>query len=463
MQVVSERDEQTALPRGARRHGIGLRTQILVVLGFGFALGALLLGVATSQLGSRALDAERLSVARGLAQAFLTSALEPASLEALIGTAGIVGAELRRGGEPLMASGRRRGAASIEVHHADSRTVSLWIEAADAQRTLSGLLTLYAGLTAAAMLLLTYILLGRSIVRPVEQLTRASERVARRRSHDVRVPVQGPAELARLSVAFNAMQAELAKERSALRARLEELERTTSELAAAQRSLVTSEKLASVGRLAAGVAHEIGNPLSAILGLVELVETGDLSAEQQREFLRRTRREIERIHRIIRDLLDFARDEPHAEAQSCDLTTVVEDAVRLVGPQKDLRQITLERRFAEDAPPARGPAARLTQVVLNLLLNAADAIEGEGTITLEVQPSEPGFVELRVTDTGPGIPPSMREHLFEPFATSKPAGQGTGLGLAVSHTIVERLGGTIEGESLRGGGARFTVRLPIAR
>ena len=136
--------------------------------------------------------------------------------------------------------------------------------------------------------------------------------------------------------------------------------------------------------------------------------------------------------------------------------------MRLVGPQKDLQRITIERRFAEDCPPARGEAARLAQVVLNLLLNAADAIQGEGTITLEVRPIEGGFVELAVADTGPGIPASIREHLFEPFVTTKPPGQGTGLGLAVCHTIIERLGGTIEVDSPPEGGARFVVRLPIA-
>lgn len=467
MRDVSERDDDALSGPGlsgvGREHGVGLRAQILVVLGLGFALSVILLGLATARLGSRAIDADRKSAAEGTARALLAAGPSEASLDALIGTGGIVGAELRAGSsEATIARGRRRGAASVEVEDG-ARALALWIEPAG--RSLPGLLFLYVGITAAAVLLLTYVLLGRSIVRPVEDLTRASERLARSpaRVEPERVPVRGAAEVARLAVAFNAMQAELASERATLRRRLEELERTSVELASAQRSLVTSEKMASVGRLAAGVAHEIGNPLSAILGLVELVESGDLAPEQQREFLRRARKETERIHRIIRDLLDFARDAPAPAAlQSCDLREVVEDAVRLVGPQKDLQRITIERRFAEDCPPARGEAARLAQVVLNLLLNAADAIQGEGTITLEVRPIEGGFVELAVADTGPGIPASIREHLFEPFVTTKPPGQGTGLGLAVCHTIIERLGGTIEVDSPPEGGARFVVRLPIA-
>jgi signal transduction histidine kinase len=449
--------EDEALSGSAREHGIGLRAQILVVLGVGFALTVILLGLATSRLGSRAFDADRRSAAEGTARALLRADPSEASLDALIGTGGIVGVELRGGGSAV-ARGRRTGA-SVEVEDG-ARSLSLWIEPAGG-RSLPGLLFLYVGITAAAILFFTYVLLGRSIVRPVEDLTRASER-STARDEPTRVPVRGAAEVARLAVAFNAMQAELASERGTLRRRLEELERTTRELASAQRSLVTSEKMASVGRLAAGVAHEIGNPLSAILGLVELVESGDLAPDEQREFLRRVRKETERIHRIIRDLLDFARDEPATEAEaSCDLVEVVEDAVRLVGPQKDLQKITIERRFAEDCPPARGAAPRLAQVVLNLLLNAADAIQGEGTITLEVRPIESGFVELVVADSGPGIPASISEHLFEPFVTTKPPGQGTGLGLAVCHTIIERLGGTIEVETPPEGGARFTVRLPI--
>lgn len=451
---------------GARNYGVGLRAQILLALGVGFALSVALLGLATSRLGSRALDADRRNAAEGVARALLASDGEPssASLDALIGTGGIIGAELASAGTTV-ARGTRQGRATVVVER-NARTLSLWIEPSDtaARRSLPRLLFLYVGVTAGAILLLTYVLLGRAIVRPVEDLTRASERLARRGDDDVRVPVRGAAEVARLAVAFNAMQAQLAAERSALRRRLAELERTTSQLAAAQRSLVTSEKMASVGRLAAGIAHEIGNPLSAITGLVELVESGGLDPEQERELLRRARKETERIHHIIRDLLDFARREPTEEPDaSCDLVEVIEDAVRLVGPQKDVRHVVFERRFPDTPPRVRGAAPRLAQIVLNLLLNAADAVRGRGTIRIEVRRCDDGdAVELVVEDDGPGISPEVRDHLFEPFVTTKPPGRGTGLGLAVCHTIVSSLGGTIEAGDAPEGGARFTVRLPSA-
>lgn len=451
-----------------RAHGLGLRAQIMVALGIGFGLSVLLLGLATARLGGRAIDADRRDAANGTAHVLATAAEMPerrrrALLSAVVGTGGIVGAEIVTGDDRVRV-GRPVGDA-IEAER-DGAVARVWITSAQrgAAGTLPGLLFLYVGITAGAILLLSYVLLTRLIVRPVEDLTQASERVAQS-GREVRVPVQGAAEIARLAVSFNEMQAQLASERAALKKRLGELERATEELEATQRSLVRSEKMASVGRLSAGIAHEIGNPLTSILGLLELVEDGDLPAGEQAEFLRRVRRETERIHHIIRDLLDFARgDAPESEAEaSCDLVQVVEDAVRLVAPQKDLRQITLERRFAEDVPAARGSAPRLAQVVLNLLLNAADAIEGEGTIRLEVHPTEEGdAVELIVSDTGPGIPAEILDHLFEPFVTSKPAGEGTGLGLAVCHALIDRLGGSLDADNPPEGGARFTVRLPVA-
>ena len=168
MREVSERDDDALSGPGlsglSREHGIGLRAQILVVLGLGFALSVILLGLATARLGSRAIDADRRSAAEGTARALLAAGPSEASLDALIGTGGIVGVELRGavGSEATIARGRRRGAASVEVEDG-ARALALWIEPAG--RSLPGLLFLYVGITAAAVLLLTYVLLGRSIVR----------------------------------------------------------------------------------------------------------------------------------------------------------------------------------------------------------------------------------------------------------------------------------------------------------
>lgn len=452
------------LSSSARTGGLGLRAQIMVALAVGFGLSVVLLGLTTARLGARAIDADRMQHTRAVAFAIAEiddPDAQHRALERMLESEAVRGAELVENGTTFV-FGEPRGPLDVEVS-LGGRTVRIYLSSAqgETQRSLPGLLFLYVGVTAAAILLLIYVLLTRLIVRPVEALTGAASKLAQGKGE--RVPVRGAAEVAGLARAFNEMQHQLGDERAALKRRLEELEQTTRELESTQRSLVRSEKMASVGRLAAGIAHEIGNPLSAILGLVELVEAGDLEPEEQREFLRRVTKETERINRIIRDLLDFARAEPVEldEAPSCDLVEVVEDAVRLVGPQKDLRQVTLERRFAQDCPPVRAEAARLSQVVLNLLLNAADAIGGEGSIVLEVRPDDDG-VSLVVQDSGPGISEDVIEHVFEPFVTTKPTGEGTGLGLAVCHTLVEQYGGTLVAENADEGGARFTVRLPTA-
>jgi two-component system, NtrC family, sensor kinase len=238
-----------------------------------------------------------------------------------------------------------------------------------------------------------------------------------------------------------------------------ELTRTSEDLMRTRDQLVRSEKLASVGRLAAGLAHEIGNPLAAILGLVELLRGGGLGAGEQAEFLARIHAETERIHRILRDLLDFARRRPSEPGpqKRADLAQVVSDAVRLVRAQADARGVRIDAQLAE-AAYVLGSADELAQVVMNLLLNALDAVAGAGAITLRVVAGE--AVTLSVEDTGPGIAEQVRSTLFEPFVTTKPEGKGTGLGLAVCQGIVGRLGGSIEGQNSAEGGACFRVTLP---
>lgn len=456
-----------------RRFGLGLRAQIIVALSAAFILSFTLLGVAAVQLSGRARSIDRERSAEATARV-IAVALERASgdrrvrsvelADAVIGTGGIEGVEVTWPGIAPHVRGLVGTGTSASAPMARGGSVRVWIRAPadDAASPMTDLLMLYVSVTGGTILLLTYVALTHLIVRPVAVVTHASERLAAGGRH-VDVPVRGAAEVARLAIAFNQMAAQLRTERQALEDRVRELEQTTTELDTAHDHLVRSERLASVGRLAAGVAHEIGNPLAAILGLVELVRAGDLEPAEREEFLRRVQLETERIQKIIRDLLDFSRqgrDEEDADA-TADLGEVVEDAVRLVAPQKDLNQVDIERRVDPDVPRVRGSADRLGQLVLNLLLNAADAIGGEGSIRLEVHAVD-GIVELVVADSGPGIPPTVMDELFEPFVTTKPAGQGTGLGLAVCHTIVERLGGSIEAENAPGGGARFVVRLPAS-
>ncbi len=450
----------------------GLRAQLVVALSVVYLISFALLGTATLRLTQAAGQAERARSARLYAQA-LSMALAPTDagrapsaevvLDALVRRGGLQAVRVRTRDGTSYGRGRVPGGSGVGVALPGGSRLTFWLRrpAASATRALGNLLLLYVAITGLAVVVLTYILLTYWIVRPLDQLTRGSELLAGGTS-DVRVPERGAAEVARLAAAFNEMARQLRSERQALEQRLGELEHKTTELRTTQQQLIHGEKLASVGRLAAGVAHEIGNPLSAILGLIELLRSSELDAEQSAEFLQRVHRETERINRIIRDLLDFSRRDPEGDGgQQAELDQVVADAVNLVRPQKDSQQIEIGVEIEPGLPRVLGSSQRLTQVVLNLLLNAVDAMQGRGRIRIEARRDGEGCL-LAVSDDGPGLPRQVLDHLFEPFTTTKPTGQGTGLGLAVSHTLVEGMGGSISAFNPPAGGARFEVRLRVA-
>ncbi|MBT8454425.1 MAG: HAMP domain-containing protein, partial [Deltaproteobacteria bacterium] len=367
--------------------------------------------------------------------------------------------------------GLRRGWGVLEgdpdaiVRTRDGLELRVWVPASyrgDAARR--ALFLFYLGLTAATVLLLTYVLLTYFIVRPIDRLRLASERLAAGRLR-TRVTVQGAAEVARLAATFNEMAGQLREDRASLQQRLEELEHTTAELTNAQEQIIRSARLAAVGRLSAGVAHEIGNPLAAIRGLLDLMQLGDLNRDEEKEFVTRIQRETERIHHTIADLLDFSRDDSGSEPRiesSADLAEVVSDTVKLIDRQSRFRDIELALALEDGLSRVRGDHERLRQLLLNLLFNAADALGGKGRIEVHARDAA-GVVELIVEDDGPGIDSEIIDQVFDPFVTTKAAGQGTGLGLAVCYTIVERLGGTIEASNRTQGGASFEVRLLAAR
>jgi signal transduction histidine kinase len=327
------------------------------------------------------------------------------------------------------------------------------------------LVALYTGIVALGLLVLAYIAMTRLVVRPLVELEGAARRV-REGGRRFDVAPAGPAEIADLSVSVAQMTERLRVEEEQLRAKIAEATRYAADLQRAQERLVRSERLASVGRLAAGLAHEIGNPISAILGFQDLLLMGGLSPEEERDFLERMKRETERIHKVLRDLLDFARpaaapreglgDRPSSVADA------VSDAVALVRPQKDWKRIALETQLAEPLPPVQLGHGRVVQVLLNLLLNAGDVVPKEGGRVLVRAARDGARVRIEVEDNGPGIAKEIEPRLFEPFATTKDVGKGTGLGLAVCRGLVESVGGTIAAERGAEGGAKFVVELPAA-
>ena len=340
------------------------------------------------------------------------------------------------------------------------------------------LLTWYLALFALALLVFLYTSMTRLIVRPLDRLVLASERVAGGALR-LEVPRTGTRELDELGAAVQTMTARLRGEEEALRLKVEELTRTTERLREARDQVLRSDRLASVGRLAAGLAHEVGNPLAALLGFEDLLLGGDLDPEAQQDFLGRMKKETERIHGVMRDLLDYARTDGPVSVRSepiepADVGEVVRDLVRLVTPQKALRGVTLDLEVDERTAPVTVvalSAAKLTQVLLNLVMNAAHAIgasvaseasatgEPSGRIVVRARSVE-GRTRIEVEDDGPGVPAELRDRLFEPFVTSKPAGEGTGLGLAVCRAVVDAAGGAILVEDVEPRGARFVIDLP---
>jgi signal transduction histidine kinase len=338
---------------------------------------------------------------------------------------------------------------------------------ATAAAPLVRLVALYMIVFALALLVFAYFSLTRLIVRPIDQLVDAADRVASG-ARTLRVPRTGPREIVGLSVSVQSMAERLIAEEAALIMKVEELTDTTTRLSRAQAQLVRSERMASVGRLSAGLAHEIGNPIAALIGLEDLLLDGDLPPEEHRDFLQRMRRETERIHTIIRDLLDFARPEGPRDGDleapaRADVGRVVSDVVALARPQKHFRGVTIETDVAGDLGAAIG-ASRLTQVLLNLLLNAGAALAAaprdSGRVRLRAFAIDGPRVRIEVDDNGPGVASAVRDRLFEPFVTTKEVGQGTGLGLAVCRGLVESAGGEIGLDASFEGGARFYVVLP---
>ena len=376
------------------------------------------------------------------------------------------------------------GEATATVHGASGRALEVVVpendgavvarvrtdDDADRAAPLVRLVALYMVTFALALLFFAYFALTRLIVRPLEELVRAADRVANARTA-LDLPSSGAGELRELGQSVRSMTARLYANEVALRSKVEELTETTQRLTETRTQLVRSERLASVGRLAAGIAHEIGNPIAAILGMEDLLLEGDLPAETQRDFIQRMNHETKRIHGVVRDLLDFARpekSEPSSDAapESADVQSVVRDVVALVTPQRAFKSIELATELGERTLFAQLSAGRLTQVLLNVLLNAGDAIESAPSprarrVTIRVALAN-GRVRIEVEDSGPGIAAEVRERIFEPFVTTKEVGSGTGLGLAVCRGIVESAGGDIVIDDEYTEGARFVLILPQA-
>jgi two-component system NtrC family sensor kinase len=305
------------------------------------------------------------------------------------------------------------------------------------------------------------------VIRPVQALVDGTRQVALDRlDTEIRVGTRG--ELGLLAASFNDMTRSLKRMDLELRSLMSDLERQveerTADLKKAQAALVQTEKLSSLGRLSASIAHEINNPLAGILTFAKLVirdlEAGPPDEPARKEMVRNlalVERETQRCSAIVRNLLDFARDRPLA-LKEVSVNTVTGEVLQLVSNQAAIQGLVLEKRL-EPVPPIMGDPGQLRQAVLNVVLNACEAMgEGGGTVSVTTRASAEGGAEIVVSDTGPGISPEHLPDIYEPFFTTKE--KGTGLGLSVVYGIMQRHRGRVEAQSEPGRGATFTLSLP---
>jgi two-component system NtrC family sensor kinase len=328
--------------------------------------------------------------------------------------------------------------------------------------------------TACALLLiavLSWVSVWRVVGVPVRALTRGTERLGAGEL-GYQIKVRSKDEIGELANSFNDMSRELQSEHNAnlawtqsLESRVEE---KTRELKRAHEHALHTEKMASIGKMAAVLAHEINNPLSGILTYAKLLrkwmDREAVSHERRKEIcdsLDLIASESRRCGDLVRNLLTFSRSTP-MNLQPANLNQVIDRAVRLVQHQLDMSGIHIETRLDPDLPHVLCDAAQIEQVILVLLMNAMDAMPQGGNLWITSGlGAEANSVQVVVRDDGMGIPPEIRDRLFEPFLTTKETGRGVGLGLAISQSILERHNGTIAVQSEVGRGTTFTVRLPM--
>lgn len=321
----------------------------------------------------------------------------------------------------------------LEEKFADLKKRTLWV---------------FVGITmagAAAALAVSY-LLELSLLKPIRELVRGAHELAGG-NLDYRVGTFPRDEMGELGETFNFM-AESIKQRD------KELQERT-------RMMVESKRLATLGQLAAGVAHEINNPLGGVFVYAHLLLEDTAPDDPRRMNMEKIVKETSRCRDIVKNLLDFSR-QTSPKVEEADVNEIVEEALGLAVQQPKFKNVRVEMGLCENLPHVMVDVSQIEQVFTNILLNAAEAMGGGGTISVSSRlSSDNGMMEVSVKDTGPGILPEHIDRLFDPFFTTKEVGHGTGLGLAVSYGIIERHEGRIKVQSKPGAGTTFVVQLPL--
>jgi signal transduction histidine kinase len=316
------------------------------------------------------------------------------------------------------------------------------------------------GAMSVAGVLVCWLVGVRWVGRPLERLIEKTHRVGR---GDFSTPLdlKGHDELSQLAAALNQMCRQLEDQQQRIRSE-------TTERLAAMEQLRHADRLKTVGRLAAGIAHELGTPLNVVSGRAGLIASGKLSDEEIQQSARTIKAEADRITGIIRQLLDFARRRSPQRNQ-IDLRDVARQTTQLLEPLALKRDVTLTVEGNGQPVTAYADFAQIQQVVTNLVMNAIQAMDSGGQVWVrmgnQTRSEEPdgtpsNYAFLSVEDQGMGIAPEDLEHIFEPFFTTKHVGEGTGLGLSIAEGIIREHRGWMEVDSRPGQGSRFTVFLP---
>ncbi len=360
-------------------------------------------------------------------------------------------------------------------------------------------------LDAIVLIIFGSFLLSRVLVKPIKDLVRLTQKISEG-DFSQKIEETSKNEIGQLIVSFNRMIERLKEKQESLENYLESLESANKQLKQAQEELIRTEKLASIGRFAAGVAHEVGNPLGAILGYTSILQKEGMDREESKDYLNRIEKEIERINRIVHELLDFARPSKF-EIKDLEINKVIESTLSLLSYQKNFKNIETQLDMQPDLPMIKGDESQLSQVIINIILNSVDAMPNGGTLTIQTRthilenldvdrlqgiyprrrksdPMESDYshmrktdplsvllkkfsegdrlVKIRISDTGVGIKKEDLENIFDPFFTTKAPDKGTGLGLSISLRIVESLRGEMRVESEVGKGTIFEIYFPAA-
>ncbi len=358
---------------------------------------------------------------------------------------------------PLFVKGRLMGAVAISGHLG-----SLYASLRESQKTI----LIYIALNTLILVLFGVFLLSRTVIKPIYKLLSITDRF----KEGEPLPTFGDSprnEIGQLFRSLNMMFRRLEENKKELKKHIFSLEKANQEIKKAQREIIRSEKAASVGRLATGVAHEMGNPIGIVLGYLELIKGEDLEEGERRDFEDRIESELMRINRIIKQLLDFSRPST-GQRTTGSIHQMIRETVSIVRPQPMMAHMNIEMALDAARDTVWAESDQLKQVFLNIIINSADAMQGEeplndvkiGTLNIRTQDKDES-IEIRFRDTGKGIPKKELSHIFDPFFTTKEPGKGTGLGLSVSCRIIEEMGGDIRAESLSGEGTTVIINIPL--